>query len=82
MKIWCVFSIANNYDQPDNNLVGWFQQKPTIHRLAEFMKINFATADQEQILFITGLWQGHSVKYNDTTFNLEEVGEAANLYYG
>lgn len=79
MKIWCVFSIDNNYDQPSNNLVGWFQQKPTVHKLAEFLKINFSTATQEQILFVTGIWQGNEIRYNETNFRIEEVGEFANL---
>ncbi|CAB4190060.1 hypothetical protein UFOVP1193_32 [uncultured Caudovirales phage] len=79
MKIWCLFSIDNNYDQPGHNLVGWFQQKPTVHKLAELLKIDFATATQEQILFVTGVWQGNDVRYGETNYRIEEVGEFANL---
>lgn len=27
--IWCLFHIDNNYDQPDNNLIAWFDTFPT-----------------------------------------------------
>lgn len=34
MKIWALFSIKNNYDQPENNLVAWWVNKPSFEVLA------------------------------------------------
>ncbi len=31
--IWCLFSIENNYDQPDNNLVTWWSTLPDVAEL-------------------------------------------------
>ena len=36
-SIWCVFSIANEYDQPPNNLEAVFFSKPTFETLRETM---------------------------------------------
>lgn len=79
MKIWCLFSIDNNYDQPPNNLVSWFQTKPSVHRLAEIFKINFAQATEEQILLIAQVHQGKMVRYHDTDYWMEEVGEGKHI---
>lgn len=35
-KVWAIFSTANEYNQPRNNLVKLFQTKPTIERLLEW----------------------------------------------
>ena len=36
MKVWAIFSIENEYDQPDNNLEKLFKNKPTIEKLSEW----------------------------------------------
>lgn len=28
MKIWCLFAVDNDYNQPENNLVAWWSDKP------------------------------------------------------
>lgn len=33
MKVWAVFSIENEYDQPENNLEKLFKDKPTKEQL-------------------------------------------------
>lgn len=35
MQIWVVFSIANLYDQPSNNLEAWWFSKPTFEQLVQ-----------------------------------------------
>ncbi len=35
--IWVLVQIANNYDQPDNDLVTWFSQEPTVEQLIKFV---------------------------------------------
>jgi len=34
-SIWVLFSIANEYDQPDNNLEAWWFFKPSFTELAK-----------------------------------------------
>lgn len=74
-KIWCVFSIENNYDQPDNNLVAWFAEKPSLNRFAEFLGYPLDKTDDETILRIVKMWQGHQtqIKLGDVGYRLEEV---------
>lgn len=60
--IWCLFSIANEHDQPDNNLVAWWAEKPTIDALARFMACPLEEAISEDILRVAELWKGAAVK--------------------
>lgn len=46
MKIWCLFSILNEYDQPDNNLVAWWATKPTFDVLAQ--ALDFASSEPNE----------------------------------
>ena len=39
MKIWVLFSIYNDYNQPDHNLVAWWNNKPTFEKLANAIGI-------------------------------------------
>ena len=34
-KIYCLFSVTNEYNQPQNNLVGWWADKPTQEQVSE-----------------------------------------------
>jgi len=77
--IWCLFSEANNYDQPRNNLVAWWQEKPTIEALAKYMACPLDKADSDQILTVAMLWRGDEIQgfpHNEQTrYRLELHGE-------
>ncbi len=77
-KIWCLFSVANDYDQPDNNLVRWWAEKPTIETLAKFLATPLASAQDDQIVAVVTIWGGKPARIsaNDTMYRLEEVAEA------
>lgn len=73
--IWCLFSVEHNYDQPDNNLVAWWREKPGFETLAEAMDLPF-TADAN-ILAVVKVHQGseETVPTSQTSFRLECIGE-------
>lgn len=35
MKIYCLVQIANEYDQPNNDLLCWWRERPTIEVILE-----------------------------------------------
>lgn len=38
MQIWALFSIDNNYDQPENNLVGFWEKRPGHWRIRKTLE--------------------------------------------
>jgi hypothetical protein len=73
--IWCIFSIENEYNQPMNNLYGWFPYKPSIVDLANVFGVNFENAKDEDIVNIVQLFRGEEVRIDNTDFRLEQVTE-------
>lgn len=77
MKIFALFSIACNYDQPEHNLVAWWASKPDFATLAQAIGLpGFPCAKDEQTLLVVNLWQGQAVQdaFN-TQYSLEEIPE-------
>lgn len=75
-RIWALFSIDNNYDQPPNNLVAWWSEKPDIKTIADAMNVNFAGARYNGIVVVGKVWAGHAARCAfDTEYRLEEVEE-------
>jgi len=42
--IWTLLSIDNEYNQPDNNLVAWWENKPSFKALANTLGISYIEA--------------------------------------
>jgi hypothetical protein len=80
MKIWCLFSVDNNYDQPNNNLVAWWQKKPTLECLFDTLEIKMGANDDHTVAVVK-VWTGEfeQVGYGGTSYRLEEVNEGAKL---
>lgn len=71
--IWALFSIANEYDQPEHNLKAWWAKKPTIEQLAYAVEINF---DSERGSPVLGkIMKGEKVRYMYCDFRLEKIQE-------
>ena len=72
MKIWCLFSVDNDYNQPPNNLVAWWMQKPTREQLAEAIEIgpDQWTEELDSILDMQG-----NERIGQTDYRLEQVPE-------
>lgn len=73
MEIYCLFSIANDYGQPQNNLVAWWTEKPLLSQLREIFGQD---QDIDPLMDIQG---GADVRINDTDYRLERVKEGATL---
>lgn len=66
MKIWCLFSVDNEYDQPANNLVCWWMIKPSMSRLIEVL----GTHDD---ISLNQLLVGKVIRLLDVDYRLELV---------
>lgn len=70
--IWCLFSIDNACDQPDNNLVFWWPNKPSAEMLyATCVGCSMEAADR--------LLTGEEVRFDDADFRLREVESGVRL---
>lgn len=77
LSIWCLFSVENNYDQPDNNLVRWWATKPSIEALGQFMALPIDKVEDEEVAKIVDLWRGQPTRFKlgGTNYRLQEVKE-------
>jgi len=80
-KIWCLFSIENNYDQPEHNLVCWWKDHPSIEQVAKGLGLSFPHKEDNITLNIIKIWQGERLQIanGDTCYHIKEVSEAFNL---
>jgi len=72
-RIWCLLSIDNNYDQPANNLVCWWRDKPSIETLAKAMQLKMDT--DANIIAVVRVHQGETARRIETDYRLEQVAE-------
>lgn len=74
MKVWALFSIENQYYQPDNNLEGLFQQKPTFEELAKFITGQTLTElNETNLIKMVEILKGQSLRYGDYEYRLREI---------
>lgn len=74
-KIYVLFSIDNNYDQPENNLVAWWHEKPSLELLANALGGSFPSINDERTLSIVKIWSMDSCqRIEDTDYRLECIG--------
>lgn len=71
--IWCLFHVAHDYNQPQNNLQAWFSSKPNSETLAEHLHTTLSHPDRKEMVdkILNG---GKSGGYR-----LEEVTEQTKL---
>lgn len=72
-KIYCLFSLDNNYDQPPNNLVCFWHSKPTLEQVANGLSQSFPGKTDEETLAIVNIWNGQQVRLNDTNYWVQQV---------
>lgn len=78
MQIWCLFSVDNNYDQPENNLVAWWKDKPSFDQVAASIGFGcFPCETDYATLYVVNLWQGanEQVQFGGTRYRLVLIGE-------
>jgi hypothetical protein len=59
-----LFRVANNYDQPNNDLVQIFKDTPSLEELAKAVNMKFPVDEDADTLAIVKLWQGDKVRLN------------------
>jgi len=69
--IWCLFSIANDYNQPEHNLECWWATKPDIDKISETVLYNDTV--------LNTLLINNFVKVSGCSYYLKEVNEAEKL---
>ena len=72
-KIWVLFSIANDYDQPDNNLEAWWANKPSFDQLSKTMGIVVNKEKGNETL--GKILRGIVVRYDGADYRLKELRE-------
>ena len=73
MNIWCLFSIENNYDQPEHNLAAWWPTKPDILTVANALQLGLPAAVDADTVAIIKLWDGQEVDIRDTLYRLRKI---------
>lgn len=78
LKIWCLFSVENDYDQPEHNLRAWWDERPSIEKLADFFCCPLSSANDMDVVALVDIWKGNRAQlsgHGDTRWRLEEVAE-------
>lgn len=84
-KIWVLFSVQNNYDQPDYNLVWWNHQKPSIEELGLLIfDKDFSKLGNEEIVMVASVWKGDAGEIkagmSSTQYRLREIAPGLTRY--
>lgn len=72
-KIWCLFSVDNNWDQPNCNLVCWWTRKPTVQMLTT--ALGYPAFPCVHHLDIVAIWREETTRIINTDYRIEEVSE-------
>jgi len=72
-KICVLFSIDNEYNQPENNLVAWWYSKPSFEMLAEAIGV---IVDKEKgDSKIGSILRGLEIRVNGANYRLRKIKE-------
>ncbi len=55
-SIVCLFSIDNLHDQPPNNLIAWWHERPSLEELSVAMDVDLKKANEEKIVAVVQVW--------------------------
>lgn len=72
-KIWCLFSIDNEYYQPGHNLVFWSHSKPSFERLRNIL--NVKPDKDDDIISVVRILDGKEARINNTDYRLKQIDE-------
>lgn len=77
MKIWCLFSIANDYNQPDHNLECWWSKKPDCEQISKV--IGRVYSREEGSPNAGKILKGQEVRVGGADYRLKQVSEGEML---
>lgn len=75
MKIFALLSVANNHDQPGNNLVCFWEKKPSLEEVGKAVGIKWPSENDLETLDVVKIWQGIDTRVarHDTDYRLNEL---------
>ncbi len=73
LSIFCLFSIANDYDQPPNNLECFWTTKPTIEQVARGLEIDFPCYSDVDTLAVITIWKGEKARISNVDYRIESI---------
>jgi len=68
-----LFSVNNEYDQPDRAFICWWKTKPSIEAVAKALGIDFSQSDDDGKANVVSVWLGETRRINDTDYWIEVV---------
>lgn len=63
--IWALFSVLDDFGQPDNNLEAWWHKKPNFDEIARFVGVEIA----EKVL------KDEEISHSFVTYRLRKIEE-------
>lgn len=76
MKVWAIFSIENQYYQPENNLEKLYKSKPSYEQLVDFFFSQTENLTEQEDMDIRRILSGEEVRpLNEygADYRIEEV---------
>lgn len=73
MIIYCLFSVVNEYDQPDANLEAWWAEKPSFETLLKI--IRGSSDNPDSIIAASKIYEGKSARYMHYSYLMQECPE-------
>lgn len=63
------------YDQPENSLVAYWTEKPTLEQVAKMIGTTFPGRDDDETLRIVNIWSGQCIRMpaDDTDYWIQQV---------
>lgn len=65
--IWCLFSIDNDYRQPEHNLVAWWCLKPTLEQLQGILKLTEQKVLKKDLV---GIYRGEERRIGNVDYRM------------
>lgn len=79
MTIWTLFSIANEYNQPKNDLRAWWSTKPTFRQLSDMLEkcvdLEHDALDRVWQTIVGKIYRGLEQYIGQSMYRLEEIEE-------
>lgn len=76
---YMLFSVHNNYDQPDHNLVAWWSGKPSFDQLAKAMGTTFPAPNDDTTLAVVKVWEMKEATVDQVLYWMATMKEGHDL---
>lgn len=79
MKVWAIFSIENEYNQPKNNLVKLYKNKPTMQQLDSWWQ-GYVSEEYSKFGLLHHMLTGSEIRFTPygASYRLQEIDMECN----